>query len=64
MFVINIEKLKTLKYHIFLKTLHLSLLCNNCGHDYKKIFKEEESMLGILGLITNIEEYQKIYDYD
>ena len=31
-----------------------------------KIFKEEESIeiLKILGLITNIEEYQKIYNHD
>ena len=30
-----------------------------------KIFKEEESIeiLKILGLITNIEEYQKIYNH-
>ena len=32
----------------------------------KNIFKEEESIeiLKILGLINNIEEYQKIYNYD
>ena len=31
----------------------------------KKIFKEEESIeiLKILGLITNIDEYQKLYNH-
>ena len=33
--------------------------------DMKKIFKVEESIeiLNILGLINNIEEYQKIYNH-
>ena len=37
-------------------------ICNKCKSEDEKIFKEEESIerLKILGLITNIEEYQKI----
>ena len=38
MFAINIEKLKTLKYHIF------SLVFSKCGQEYQKIIKEEESI--------------------
>ena len=51
--------------YIFQKTLSLSIVYSKCGHKYKKIFKEEESIevLKILGLINNIEEYQKIYNY-
>ena len=51
--------------YIFQKTLSLSIVYSKCGHEYKKIFKEEESIevLKILGLINNIEEYQKIYNY-
>ena len=58
---------KSLKYHIFLikhdfvlvfvtKTLLLSSICNKCGSEDKKIFKEEESIeiLKILGLVENI----------
>ena len=65
-FTINIENLKKLKYHIFKKkTLSLSIVYSKCGHEYGKIFKEEQSIeiLNILGLINNIEEYQKIYNY-
>ena len=52
--------------YIFQKTLSLSIVYSKCGHEYKKIFKEEESIeiLKILGLINNIEEYQKIYNHD
>ena len=59
MFVINIENLKPLKY-IF-KKLSLSIVYSKYGHEYEKIFKEEEliEILKILGLINNIEEYQK-----
>ena len=41
-----------------------SIAYSRCGHEYEKIFKEEESIeiLKILGLINNIEEYQKIYN--
>ena len=54
MFAINIEK-----------TLSLSIAYSKCSCKYKKIFEEEESIeiLKILGLITNIEEYQKIYNH-
>ena len=43
----------------------LSIVYSKCGHEYKKIFKEEDSIkiLKILGLITNIEEYQKLYNH-
>ena len=64
MFATNIENLKKLKYHIFKKkhTLNLPIVYSKCGHEYEKIFKQEESteILKILGLIDNIEEYQKI----
>ena len=37
MFAINIENLKILKYHIFLKkTLGISIVYSKCGHEYKK----------------------------
>ena len=47
------------------KKLSLSIFYSNCGHEYEKIFKEEESIeiLKILRLINNIEEYQKIDNY-
>ena len=71
MFVINIEKLKTLKYHIFFKKTDLSIVCGKCGHEYKRKylkFKEEElvEILKIPGLITNLENiiYKKIYNHD
>ena len=43
------------------KTLVLSIICSKCKNEDEKIFKEEESIeiLKILGLINNIEEYQK-----
>ena len=43
----------------------LSIVYSKYGNEYDKIFKEEESieMLKLLGLITNIEEYQKIYNH-
>ena len=45
MFAINIENLKILKYHIFFKKiLDLSIVYKECGHEYKKIFKEEKSI--------------------
>ena len=51
--------------YIFLKTLDLSIVYSKCGHGYKKISKEEDSVeiLNILGLITNMEEYQKLYNH-
>ena len=53
MFAINIENLKKTKI------LHVVY-----GHE-KKIFKEEKSVeiAKILGLIDNIEEYQKTYTH-
>ena len=47
------------------KTLSLSIVYSKCGHKYEKIFKKEESIeiLKVLGLINNIEEYQKIYNH-
>ena len=47
------------------KALHLPIVYSKCGHEYEKIFKEEDSIeiLKVLGLITNIEEYQKIYNH-
>ena len=64
MFAINIENLRTLKYQIFFKKTDLSIVYSKCGHGYKKIFKEEDltEILNIFGLITNIEEYQKLYN--
>ena len=51
--------------YIFKKTLNLPIVYGKRGHEYEKIFKEEESIeiLRILGLINNIEEYQKIYNH-
>ena len=51
--------------YIFKKALSLSVVYSKCGHECEKIFKEEESVeiLRILGLINNIEEHQKIYNY-
>ena len=66
MFAINIENLKKLKYHMFLKiTLSLSVVYSKCGHEYKQIFKEEKpiQILKIIGSINNTEEYQKIYNH-
>ena len=65
MFAINIEQLKTIKYHIvFLRKIDLSIVYSKCGHEYKKIFKEECSIkiLKIFGLISYIEEHQKLYN--
>ena len=65
MFAIKIENLKKLKLYFFKKTLNLSIVYSKCGREYKKIFKEEQSIeiLKTLGLIDNIEEYQKIYNH-
>ena len=42
-------------------TLVLSIIYSKCKNEYKKIFKEESiEILKILGLIDNIEDYQKI----
>ena len=55
---------KTEILYIFKKALSISIVYSECGHEYEQVFKEEESteILKILGLINNIEEYQKIYN--
>ena len=67
MFATNIENLKKLKYHIFKKkyTLSLPIVYSKCGHEYEKIFKEEESTetLKVIGLIINMEEYNRICNH-
>ena len=47
------------------KALLLFSISNKCGSEDEKIFKEEESIeiLKVLGVITNVEEYQKIYGH-
>ena len=60
MFVINIENSK--KKIIYLKkTFSLSIAYKKCGHEYKNIFKEKESikMWKIHGLTSNVKGYQK-----
>ena len=58
------KNLKTLKYYTLKKTLHFSIVYSKCGHECKKLFKEDSiQILKILGSITNIEEYQKIYNH-
>ena len=44
------------------KTLVLSIICSKCKNEDAKIFKEEDSIeiIKILGLINNIDKYQKI----
>ena len=41
--------------------MHLLIVYSKRGHEYKKIFKEEDSIdiLKSLGLTANIEEYQE-----
>ena len=68
MFAINIRKFKSKKISSFYKkTLGLTIVCSNCGHEYKKIISTEEESIAILNsldLRNNIEEHQKIYDHD
>ena len=47
------------------KTLDLCTVYSKFVHKYKKVFKEKEpiEILKFLGLITNIEEYQKKYNH-
>ena len=41
----NLENLKKLKYQLFFKkTLNLFVVSSKCGHQYKNIFKEEQSI--------------------
>ena len=44
--------------NIFNRALVFSIICENCGSNDEKIFKEEESIkiLKTLGLINNINE--------
>ena len=62
MFAINIENVNKKYIIYFQKTLSLSIVYSKCGDEYEKKFKQEESIeiLKILGLINNIEDYQKI----
>ena len=59
MFTINIENFTKTKILYMLFTVSVVM-------NMKKIFKEEKSVdiAKILGLIDNIEEYQKIYNHD
>ena len=45
--------------------MRLSIVYSQFDHEYKKIFKEKESIeiLKVLGLINNKEEHQKIYNH-
>ena len=56
---------KTKISFIFKKTVSFSIVYSKGGHEYEKIFKEAESIaiLKIIGLINNIEEYQKLYNH-
>ena len=51
--------------YICYKTLILSSICNRCGSKDEQMFKQKESIdiSKILGLINDIEEYQKIYNH-
>ena len=42
-----------------------SVVYSKCGHEYEKIFKEEEpiEILKIIGLITNIKDYNRKYNH-
>ena len=54
----NLKNLKTLRKNIS----SLSIICSKYKIEDEKMFNEEESVeiLKILGLIHNIEEYEKI----
>ena len=47
------------------KILLLSSIYNKCGREYEQISKEEESIkiFKSVALITDIEEFQKIYNH-
>ena len=55
---ISIKNWKTLKFYVFNKNLVFSIICDKCGSNNDKVFKEEESIeiLKVLGLIDNINE--------
>ena len=47
------------------KSLVLSFICSKCKNEDEKIFKEGPIQISkILGLISNIEEYQKIQNQE
>ena len=50
---------------LVVKGLSIFIVFSKCGHEYEKMFKEEESIeiLKILRLFNNMEEYQKIYNH-
>ena len=59
------EYRKSEKIYIFKKALSLCIVYSKCGHECKKIFKEEDSIeiLKLLSLITNLEEYHKLWNH-
>ena len=63
--ILRPERVKNPKIYIFWKA-GLSIVCSKCGHEYKEILKEQESIeiLKINSVIANIEEFQKIYNHD
>ena len=63
LFVESIENLKNLK--TLRKNISSFTICSKCKVEDEKMFKEEESIdiLKILGLIHNIEEYEKIENH-
>ena len=56
---------KTKISYVFKKAWTLSIVYSKCGHEYKKISKEEKSIeiLKILGLVNNIKEHNRVYDH-
>ena len=54
---------KTKILYIFRKTSSLYILYNNYVHEHEKTFQEVESIkiIKFLGLVNDIEVYQKIY---
>ena len=59
------KEFKNCKIYICYKTFLFSSILNKCESEYEKKNMEEESVeiLKILGLITNMEKYQKIYNH-
>ena len=57
-------KMPKISYSYY-KILLLSSIYNKCGREDEQIFKEEESIkiFKSVALITDIEEYQKIYNH-
>ena len=44
MLAINTENLNDLKYHIFLKTLRLTIVYSKCGHEYKTYLNKKNQL--------------------